>query len=118
MALSSSQKITILRLLGYPFGTIDPTSVDFSNVVRDKLAAVQNEAQVEVEKILSWIDETDDQLDKAVAKSNVKSVDDIEFFEGSHLTIENQKKRLLRDLSQLLGIPSRCRGGAMGDVYI
>lgn len=121
MALDDTQKMRILRFLCYPYGTLDNTSLDYSKIVSDKLAKVDGAAQVEVEQLISWIDETDDQIDKAINSAGVKSVDDIEFFgdgEGSKSDVlRRDRGRYLSDLSALLGIPSMCRGRMMGKVY-
>ena len=122
MALSTAQKIRILRLLCYPHGTIDPTSLDYSKIVSDKLGLrLSDVAEVEAEELLTWIDQTEDQLDKAIASAGVKRIDDIEFFgdgEGSKADVlRREKSRYIRDLSNLLGIPSMC-GSATGNVCV
>ena len=122
MALEESQKYTILRLLCYPMGTLDETSLDYSKIVGDRLAKLTEAGQVEVEKILSWIDQTEDQLDKAINSGGIKRVDDIEFFgdgEGSKIdSLNRERSRYLRDLSSMLGIPSMCSGGRGGRVCV
>lgn len=120
MALDDTQKMRILRFLCYPYGTLDNTSLDYSKIVSDKLAKVDGAAQVEVEQLIDWIDQTDDQLDKAINSAGLKRVDDIEYYadgEGSKSdSLRRDKSRYLSDLSSLLGIPSMCRGRMMGKV--
>lgn len=117
MALTSPQKMIILRLLCYPLGTINTASVDFSNIINDRLTAISGDAQTEVEKVLEWIDETEVQIDSAITAQRVKRVDDIEFFEDQSSLLAKTKARYVRDLATMIGITSRCRGG-MGNVIV
>lgn len=120
MALSTQQKFKILRLLCYPRGTTDTTSLDYSKIVTDKLNAIADEAQVEVEQLLDWIEQTEDQLDKAINSAGVKRIDDIEFFGGGSdgmtkaQELRSEKRKYLSELSDFIGIPNKCSGGSMG----
>lgn len=119
MALSTKQKVKILRSLCYPRGTLDNTSLDYSKIVSDKLDQIDGEDQNEVEQLLEWIDETETEIDKAIASGRVKRVDDIEFFENQSDVLRSEKKRYLNELSDFIGIPNKCKGGgAMGCVCI
>jgi hypothetical protein len=122
MALSAAQKNKIIRLLCYPYGTLISTSLDYSNILVGKLNLVADEAQTEVEQLIQWIDQTDDQIDAAINTSGIKRIDDIEFFGGNEPSkadvLRKEKKRYLNDLSALLGIPSRCGGSGMGNVCV
>lgn len=119
--LSTSQQKTILRLLCYPRGTIDPTSMDYSNIITRQLTGIDGEDQEQTELILQWIDQTEDQIDKAVNSAGVKRVDDIEFFGNADGTktdvLQSQLAKYLKQLSDWLGIPNRCAGcGSMGSI--
>lgn len=121
--LSDAQKYKILRLLCYPYGTLDPASLDYSKIVSDKLSNLSSPAQVEVEELLSWIEETETQLDAAIASAGVKRIDEIEFFDGSGSqaqVLTREKSRYVDDLATLLGIPNMCRlrGGRMGRICV
>lgn len=116
--LSSSQKYEIIRLLGYPLGTLDETSIDFSNIITGKLNRIDGDAQVEVEKVLSWINETEDQVDKAIGTQRVKRIDDIEFFQNPTEELRRDRNKYLRMLSSMLGIPVRGMSSSMGSVCI
>lgn len=123
MAFTSAQKSTIIRLLCYPYGTLVTTSLDYSKIVSDKLSNIADEAQTEAEKLLEWIDQTDDQIDSAINTAGIKRIDDIEFFGGNGEmskadVLRKEKKRYLSDLASLLGIPSQCGGGNMGNVCV
>lgn len=114
--LTTSQKYFVLRTLCYPAGTIDPTSLDYSKIVSDKINNIDGDIQVEVETILDWIEKTDKQLSALISSQNVKRVDDIEFFENSTDDVKKQKTRYINDLCSFIGIPSRCKGSVMGGV--
>lgn len=117
MPLDSAQKNKILRILGYPLGSIDPTSLSFSNIIVGNLNRVDGDAQVEVEGILTKIDEADDAIEKKISQAGVKRIDDIEFYENSHLVLEQQKNRYIRDLATCIDIPS-VRSGRNGVIVV
>jgi hypothetical protein len=116
--LSEAQKYKIIRHLCYPNGTLDSGSLDYSNIVVGKLNRIDGQAQIEVEQLLEWIDQTEDQIDASVGSQRVKRVDDIEFFENSTDELRKQKSKYINDLSSFIGIPSRCKGGVMGGVCV
>lgn len=122
MAFSVAQKNKIMRLLCYPYGTLVSTSLDYSNIIARNFDDITAEAQAEVEQLLEYIDQTDDQLDSAINTAGIKRIDDIEFFGGNEPSkadiLRKEKKRYVNDLSCLLGIPSRCGGSGMGNVCV
>jgi hypothetical protein len=116
--LADAQKLKILRLLGYPFGSIDPSSLDYSNLLSKRLDEVGNDAVTEVEALLDQLDAIDSQLSAKISQAGIKRIDDIEFFEGSHKVLKSEKHRVISDLSSLLGIPNRSRGGFVGAILV
>jgi hypothetical protein len=123
MALSAAQKNKIVRLLCYPFGTLVSTSMDYSNIISRNLDLIADEAQTEVELLLESIEQTDTQIDAAVKTAGIKRIDDIEFFGGNEPSkadvLRKEKNRYLRDLSSLVGIPSRCgQMNQMGNICV
>lgn len=119
MALTTSQKNKILRILGYPYGTIDPASLDFSNIIKRKLDRVAMDSQVEVERILQWIDDLDEKRGQAIQQAGVKKIDDIEFTGDHHVVLMKEKNRYVRELSSLLGIYAPAlQGSLVGGVCV
>lgn len=116
--LSEAQKFEILRTLCYPYGTLDPTSMDYSTTVERRLNGINGQAQIEVEKILEWISQTEDQLDNLIGSQRVKRVDDIEFFENPTDDLRRDRRRYIDDLCSLIGLRSRCKSGSMGSVCV
>lgn len=117
MALDEKQKYKIMRLLGYPFGTIDPNSMDFSNFWTQRLTTILPAAQVEVEFLLDELDAIDAQLQSKIAQAGIKRIDDIEFYENSHKVLKSEKMRVINDLSQLLGLPN-LKGKSVSGVIV
>lgn len=116
--LTPSQKFEIIRLLGYPLGTLDEGSLDYSNIIVGKLNRIDGDAQVEIEKVVSWINETEDQIDSAIGTQRVKRIDEIEFFQNPTEELRRDRSKYLRMLSSMLGIPIRGSSSAMGTVCI
>jgi short-subunit dehydrogenase involved in D-alanine esterification of teichoic acids len=94
--------------------------LDYSKIITDKLNAIADEAQTEVEQLLEWIEQTENQLDKAINSAGVKRIDDIEFFGGGSdgpsktQELRKEKQKYLNELSDFIGIPNRCSGSVMG----
>jgi len=117
VALSSAQKTKILRLLGWPYGTLVSTSLDYSNIVKRQLDGISGDAQTEVESLLTRLDTIDTQLDAKLKQAGIKRLDDIEFYQDSHKVLKSEKNRVLIDLATLIGIPMRSCG-ANGNVVV
>lgn len=118
MAFTVTEKIKILKYLGYPANTINPGTTSFSNIVNSRLLLVLPEAETEVREILIRIAAADTSLSAGVDAAGIKRIDDIEFFgdsEGSKLSAtRTERNRLIRELATLLDLGYGNAGGLPG----
>lgn len=125
MAFTTSEKVKILKYLGWPASTLDPNSLSYSKIISDRLLTTIPEGETEAREYIERIMELDNQLKAAVSQSGVKRIDDIEFFgaeDGGNKTSElrKERKRLVRELASLLDIAigPGAYGSAMGNVCV
>lgn len=120
MAFSESEKYKIIRFLGWNGGTLTPTNIYYSKNIVDKLTNIPEGAVVEAKEILAKIILLDGKQMGSTAQAGVKRVDDIEFFEngGSTAVLAREKRRLCKELAELLGIPYCGGGSIMGNVSV
>lgn len=122
MAFTESEKYRIIRYLGWPANTLVPTSLSYSKIVSDRLLNVADPAIEEVREMLDRIKALDASRTAAVDSSGVKAIDDIQFFgKGDGTKLEEllqERKRLIKELSQILDLVSYDGGSSMGNVCI
>lgn len=113
MALSDSKKMKIVTLLGWPGKTLVASSTHYNSLVYDRLNNLTPEIETLVKSKLTEIDSVDTKLSSALGKAGLRRIGDIEFYgEGqSFVDLKSEKKRLLRDLSEMLDIALVKRGG-------
>lgn len=118
MAFTGSEKIKILKYLCFPGGTIDPTNVNYSKIISDRLTNVSADLETEIREVLAKIIALDTKQLNSASQAGVKKIDDIEFFGNSSDMIKKDKNRYVNELSGLIDIPNMCGGGGMGNVCI
>ena len=122
MAFTTSEKIKILKFLGWPANTINSESLSFNKVVSDRLLLVLPEAEEEVRAYLDRLDSLETSLVAAVDSTGVKKIDDIEFFgaqAGTKLSaLRSERNRIIKELAIMLDIAMLNQNGlpTMGNV--
>jgi hypothetical protein len=112
---TTSQQYAILRYLGWPIRTIDSTSLSYSKILSDRLTQFPDDAITIVQSLLDRLTAIDAQLQTMIARSNVKSVDDIEFFEDGTMELRKERQKVIKEIASLLDFPigPGARGGSM-----
>ncbi len=110
MALTQVQKYTVLRYLGWPVKTIDSTSTSYSNIINGRLSGFPDDAEGMLLSLLDRVEVIDETLQSMVARANVKSVDDIEFFEDGTYDLRRERGKVIREIAVMIDI-------AMGPGY-
>lgn len=109
MALTNLQKLTVLKHIGLPLTTIDTTRTDYSKIISDRLDYVTGDVQTLIVDVLTRLDGMELRLAKAMTRSGVKRIDDIEFF-GAEGTLSEfdvlrgEKRKLIGELADLLNL--------------
>ena len=113
MAFSAEDKANILYSLCWPATTLDPISVNFNSIIRDRLQGVGTYGEAQALSLISQISDIEAKLVLSPSKSNVKKIGDIELdTDKSQRLIEKESNRLRNRLSALLDIPNKCKGGS------
>lgn len=104
-------------------GTINSAKLDYSKIITDRLNDVTGDHQVLVEDLLTRIGGTEVRISKALTRSGVRRIDDIEFFggEGSRTefdVLRGEKRRLIEELERLLNLRGYTRSSGMGGVCV
>lgn len=117
--LTEETKYKVIIELCYPGTVLDPASVNFNSIVRDRLTIDNQYIEEEVKSILDKIALIKTQLETSPTKSNVKRIGDIELDTGiGHSLIKKEYNRLLSNLSTLLDLPCLCKTGSNRNVSV
>jgi hypothetical protein len=105
MALDQTQKYTILRYLGWPIRTIDSTSSSYSNIINGRLTGFPDDAIAMLTPLLTRMAAIDTKLQGMVNQSNVKSIDDIEFFQDGTYDLRAERGKLIKEIASMMDMP-------------
>ena len=115
MALSEEDKFKVIFSLCHTGGVIIEGNVNFNSIINDRVSIdnsyVEEQAMALVEKIRSIKED----LTSGTKKDSVTQIGDISF--DTSVTRSSKTKelsRLLKELSNLLDIPNRCKVGSGG----
>lgn len=104
MALTDQEKAKIVLHLGWPAKTIITDSTDYSKTFSDRLNGLTSAFETEIRIILDKLLKNDDCLEEARLRLGAKKVGDIETREDEIFQLKKEKKRLTRQLSDLLDL--------------
>ncbi len=106
MALTDTQKMKIVTLLGWSGKTLISSSTHYSNIVVGRLTNLSAELEALVVESLASIAAVDVKLSGSLGKAGLKRIGDIEFFgKGQSFSdLKKERVRHLRELSNLLDI--------------
>ena len=90
----------------------------YSKIVSDKLDNFPADAEALATALLAKIAIADTQLSNMNNRSNVKSVDDIEFFEHGAVDLRAERSKLIRDLAVMFDIARLGNSGNMFNVCL
>jgi hypothetical protein len=117
--LTDETKYKVIIELCYPGTVLDPASVNFNSIVRDRLSIDNQYIEEEVESLLEKIALIKTRLEESPGKNNVKRIGDIELDTGIGLNlIRREYNRLLSNLSTLLDLPCLCKFGSNRNISV
>lgn len=118
MSLTAQEKSKIISHLGWPAKSIIADTTDYNNTLVGRLEGLTTPFETEVRTLLDKLLKTDDGLESAQSRLLAKQVGDIVLRDDEIYQLKKEKKRLLRQLSDLLGIQIRSSGGNMIGICI
>lgn len=104
MALTDFQKHEIVRLLGWSGKSLIEGSLDYNTVMVSRLNNLNSHIEGQVITLLDRIEVMDQKLEKAMSRAAVKIIGDITLNENEFYLLRKERKKLLKELSDLLGI--------------
>jgi hypothetical protein len=104
MALSDEQKHDVIFFLGYPGKTLISGSTNYSNIVSDRLDNLNDQIETQVAKLLRKLKKVDEKIEEAMCRFSTEKVDDVKLNENERVLLSNERKRYIRQLSELLDI--------------
>lgn len=105
MALSDAQKHKVIFFLGFSGKTLVSGSTDYNKTVVDALSGLNSYIEAQVIDLLDQIDVAREKYTASSARMLVKKVGDIELNADEHRNLGSEYRRLLKELSGLLGLP-------------
>jgi len=112
--LTATQKAQVIFYLGYSASSIIPGSTDFDKILADRLTGLTAEAEAIVVDLLAQIAAVRTKLSTSSSRMLVKKVGDIELNSDEHVLLSRELRRLLKELSMMLGITAI---GSTGRVF-
>lgn len=111
MAFTETEKVKILRYIGWPPTTIVSTSLDYSKIVSDRLTNASTVTQGLVRELLDRVEKLDLKLDTAISRAGVKQIDDITLRDNEIEILRKERRKIFREIALLVNI--RMIGGSM-----
>lgn len=118
MALTDTQKQSILMYLGYPAKSLLSDSTHFSSVVDSRLKNLSAEIETGVVSTLTRLAALETRLDSAACRLSAAKVDEIELNPKEIEGLRSERKRLIRILADYIDLPIRSKGGNMVGVCV
>ena len=111
MALTDTQKYKVIFYLGWSGLTLVSTSTQYNSVVNDRVSDLNAEIERLVKGLLARLESLDAKLDAAACRLSASEVQDIVLNPEEIRMLRSERKRLIRELSDLLDIPIEKSGG-------
>lgn len=111
MALTADQKHKVIFYLGWSGLTIVTGSTQYNSVVNNRLTEITAEIERIVLGLLERLEMLDSKLDAASCRLSASEVGDIVLNPEEIRMLRSERKRLIRELSDLLDIPIEKSGG-------
>ena len=110
MALNSKEQQQILRFLGWAGLTVVPDATHFNSVVNDRLGnnpkkPLTIDIEREVKGILKRLLTIDEALEEALCRLTATKVDNVTTNKDEIRMLRGERKRWMRELSDILDIP-------------
>lgn len=105
MALTAIQQTKIVQLLGYGAKSIQAGSVIYNKILNDRLNQLQPAAEEIVTAYLNQVAAIETQLFAAPARLAAKKIDDVEMNLREMEMLRSERKRIAREIADVLDIP-------------
>jgi hypothetical protein len=104
MALTAQEKHDTIRLLGWTAKVLEVNSLDYNTIVNDRLNTIPVEGEESLRLLLIRLVGLDAKLDKALCRVSTLEIGDIKLNPEEIRLLRNERRRLIKELSELTGI--------------
>ncbi len=111
MALSDKEQYTVIRLLGWPAKTLVVGSTHYNSLIAARLSGLPAEVESDVRLLIERLEKLDEKLEGALCRASTKKVDNLELNPLEMEVLRGERRRVLREISDLLDIPLMASGG-------
>jgi hypothetical protein len=118
MSLERSDQYRVLRYLGWSIRIIDPNSASYSGILTRMLNAFPDDAQDILLGMLDRLEDLDQKIQALANRSNIKAIDDIQFFQDSTGPLRTERKNLIQEVASLMDMPIAAGSTSMGTVTL
>ena len=107
MAIAAKDQTRILFYLGWPGLAIVPDSTHYSNVLADRLTMAGSNSEIcrIMRRLLAKLENFDECLEKAKCRLAASAIGDIKTNDREIEMLLKERKRCIRELSNLLDVP-------------
>lgn len=112
MALTDTQKSTIVFYLNYAGTTLIEGSPNYTSIIVDRLTGLSPYIETQVASVLLKLKDIDSRLEEAAGHYAAKRVGDIELNGDERALLLAERSRYIKQLSSLLDIAVGSGGGA------
>jgi len=102
MALTDTEKLKVVRLLGWPGHVLTVGSMSYNNTVVKKLEALSTPMEEALRLLLETVEGLDAKREAALCRASTKEVGDIVLNENELTILTTERRRLLGEISDLL----------------
>ncbi len=118
MALSSSQQSDIIYFLGWPGSTLIANTTGYNKIVVNRLTNTNATMETQAIALVTRLKAIDTTLTAAISRTLAKKVGDIEVNTDEMPMLRMEKKKVIRELSNLLDIEVMGGGGVNVSVCV
>lgn len=114
MPLSAAEQTKVVQLLGYAGKSIQAGSVVYDKVMNDRLHNLPPESEEIVRNYLGRIIKIEKIMEDAPLRLSTTKVDNLELNHRELEMLRAERKKISREIADLVDIPYQGRGACMG----
>lgn len=111
MALTPKEQSKIIQILGYGGKTIQVGSVIYNKILNDRLNRLPPDTEELARTYITKIERIECTMDAAICRLSATKVDNIELNPHELNQLRAERRRIAREVAQVLDIPYQMLGG-------
>ena len=111
MALSQSEKLKIIKFIGWSYNYLRVGDTKYSTTINEKLTNIDDETETQLRTYIERIDEIDAILRKATARLAVTNIDRISLNQYEMGQLRTERRNVIREMQYLIDLPTPTEAG-------